>query len=185
MGKTGLSLLLALLPAGVLAAPVPPPVAKPAPASQPIAPPPAAAPARPEDQTPRFTLTAVTFEGVKAIPAERLAPAWAPFAGRPVSLADLGAIARAAEAIYARNGYPFVAVVLNPQAVAGGAVRYTVIEGHVSSLTVLGADPVARRQATAAFAPLVDMSPLPASAVEGAYEHARLIPGLAVAGALH
>ena len=193
MGKAGLGLLLALVPAGALAAPDSPPlthndpsavVAKPADASRPITPP--AAPAAPaEDQTPRFALTSVAFDGVKAIPEGRLAPAWSAYQGKQVSLADLGAIARAAEAIYARAGYPFVAVVLNPQRVVGGAVRFTVIEGHVSNLTVLGADPTARRQATAAFAPLVDKTPLPASAVEEAYEHAQDIPGLTIAGAFH
>ena len=111
MGKAGLGLLLALVPAGALAAPDSPPlthndpsavVAKPADASQPIAPPPTATDSR--DEAPRFALTSVSFDGVKAIPPGRLAAAWAPFANRQVSLADLGAIARAAEAIYARGG---------------------------------------------------------------------------------
>ncbi|HZK99432.1 MAG TPA: POTRA domain-containing protein [Caulobacteraceae bacterium] len=160
-------------------------VARPSPPSRPITPPPAAPGAAPADDTPRFVLTSVTFDGAAAIPVTRLAPAWTPWRGRPVTLANLAAIARATEAIYAASGYPFVAVVLNPQRVVGGAVRFKVVEGHIANLTVLGADPRARRQATAAFEPLVDRIPLTAADVEGAYERAKTVPGLAVAGALH
>ena len=160
-------------------------VARPAPQSEPIAALPKAAAPIAGDVAPRFVLTSVVFDGVRAIPQGRLAAAWTPFRDKPVTLADLGAIARAAEAIYAAAGYPFVAVVLNPQRVVAGAVRFKVVEGHISNLTVLGADPAARRQATAAFEPLVNKTPLTAGDVEGAYERAQAVPGLAVAGALH
>ncbi|HEY5106974.1 MAG TPA: POTRA domain-containing protein [Caulobacteraceae bacterium] len=137
-----------------------------------------------EDLTPRFTLNSVAFDDAHAVSEAALEPAWASYRNRAVSLADLSVIAMRAEAIYAKHGFPFVAVVVNPQQVRGGDVRFKVIEGRIADLTVLGTDPVGRRQATAAFEPLVGRMPLSAGDVEGAYEHAKAIPGLAVAGAL-
>ena len=151
--------------------------------------------AQPSDETPlvstssaqaiRFVLKSVKFEGARSLPVGEIEPAWQPFVGKGVSLADLAAIARRAEAIYARHGYPFVAIVLNPQQVVDGSVEYRVIEGRVTDLSILGTDPVARRQASAAFQPLVNRTPLKGTDVEAAYERARAVPGLTVAGALH
>src|SRR5690242_12166436 len=118
---------------------------------------------------PLFTLTKVRFLGAVAVPESRLEAAWRPYQGRPVSFDDLRRIGRAAELIYAQAGYPFVAILLVPQEVSNGTVEYRVVEGHISDLTVLGLDPIARRQATSAFQPLVGRTPLPLSDVEGAY----------------
>ncbi|MGA0599113.1 ShlB/FhaC/HecB family hemolysin secretion/activation protein [Caulobacter sp. KR2-114] len=137
-----------------------------------------------QDLRPQFTLEAVRFDEATALPAAALEPAWAAYRGKPVTLADLRKIARKAEALYAAAGYPFVAVVVTPQAVDAGVVHMRVVEGRVSNLTVLAKDPVARRQASAAFAPLIDVKPLSLPAIEGAYQRARDIPGLALAGAL-
>ncbi len=124
------------------------------------------------------------FEGARAIPSSDLAPAWNAYVGKSVTLDDLKAIARRAEAIYAERGYPFVAVTVPPQAVADGLVRFQVTEGRLTDLTVLGDDAAARRQATRIFQPLLGVQPLSAAAVERAYASARDTPGLAVAGAL-
>ncbi|MDB5429566.1 MAG: heme:hemopexin-binding protein [Caulobacter sp.] len=138
----------------------------------------------PDDRAPRFTLTGVEFEGATTVSPDALRPTWQGFVGKPVSLSDLHNIARAAERVYASAGYPFVAIVLTPQAVEGGVVRFKVVEGHISSLTVLSNDATARRQTAAVFGGLVDRRPLAANDVEGAYVHARDIPGLAIDGAL-
>ncbi|HEY5070994.1 MAG TPA: POTRA domain-containing protein [Caulobacteraceae bacterium] len=194
VGIRALALLLVLLPTLAMAQAANPPlshtdpaalVAPAANASQPIARPETTPKAINGDDTPRFVLVSAVFDGIHAISADKLDTAWGPYRGKPVTLADLGAIARAAEAIYARNGYPFVAVVLNPQRVVDGAVRFKVVEGRITNLTILGADPQARRQAAAAFQPLVNRAPLAAADVEGAYERAKAAPGLTVAGGLH
>jgi hemolysin activation/secretion protein len=185
----GLSLLAANATTGPAAPPLsnvdPSVVVAPPPAdSVPIEPPSVTAKPPTEDSTPRFVLTSAEFEDAHAVTAQALEPAWTAYRGKAVTLADLSAIATRAEAIYAARGFPYVAVVVNPQRVEGGKVRFKVIEGRIANLTVLGADPVGRRQATAAFQPLVDLSPLPAGRIESAYERAKSIPGLAVAGAL-
>ncbi len=138
----------------------------------------------PSEAAPQFVLTSVRFEGGSAVPPERLAAAWNSLAGKQVTFADLRAIARNAEGIYAEEGYPFVAVVVPPQTVDGGVVLMRVVEGRISNLTVLSKDPTARRQASAAFAPLVDHQPLSLADVEGAYQQAKAVPGLALSGAL-
>lgn len=138
----------------------------------------------PEDTAPRLVLTQVEFVGAKTVKPSALAPSWADFTGKSVSLADLRTISRRAEAIYAKAGYPFVAVVLKVQEVKDGIVTFDVVEGHISDLTVLGSSRIARRQATANLAGLVDKSPLSLADVEGAYENTKNVPGLTMSGSL-
>jgi hemolysin activation/secretion protein len=145
---------------------------------------PKAAPRRAEDATPRFVLVEAIFEGARAVSPRALAASWAGLKGKQVSIADLTGIALRAEAIYADHGYPFVAVVVTPQQVSGGRVHFRVVEGRISDLKTLGPDKVARRQATAAFAPLVDRQPLSSAMLEEAYRRAQHVPGLAIAGSL-
>ena len=141
-------------------------------------------PRQSEDRTPRFVLIDAVFDGAKTLSAATLAGAWTPFKGKSISIADLSGIALRAEAIYADHGYPFVAVVVTPQQVDDGRVRFKVVEGRISDLKVLGGDPVARRQAAAAFTPLINRQPLSSAALEGAYQRAKDVPGLTIAGSL-
>jgi len=161
-------------------APAPPP---PAPAP-PLALSPTPPPATPEDTAARVVLRSVAFDGARALPQERLRPAWEAYAGKPVNLGDLRAIGHNAEAIYAKAGFPFIAVLLKVQEVQDGVVRYDVVEGRISDLTVIGSDPVARRQATAMLDPVVNRAPLSLGEVEQAYELGRKVPGLSISGAL-
>ena len=153
-------------------------------ASTPIKPPSEPPPAGEADSQARFTLTDARFDGAHALDAAALGPVWADHRGKPVSLADLRRIARAAEQLYARRGYPYVAVLVPPQRVADGVVHFKVIEGRVADVAILSKDPTARRQVSVLFAPLVDKTPLSAADVESAYERATAIPGLAINGAM-
>ncbi len=137
-----------------------------------------------EDRAPRFVLIDAAFDGVTALPVAALEAAWSDYKGKTISIADLSAIALRAEAIYAERGYPFVAVVVTPQRVNDGRVRFKVVEGRISDLKVLGGDQVARRQAAAYFTPLINRQPLSAAALEGAYVRAKAVPGIAIAGSL-
>jgi hemolysin activation/secretion protein len=131
-----------------------------------------------------FVVQNVTFNGARSLTADQLRPSWEPLRGRSATLADLRAAAARAEKIYAEQGYPFVAVLVPPQEVRDGQVRFDVVEGRISDVTVIGNDPVARRQAAAAFAGLTTKTPLSSNDVEASYELARQIPGLALSGAL-
>jgi len=131
-----------------------------------------------------FVVQNVSFNGAKTLSAEQLRPAWEPLRGHTATLADLRAAAARAEKIYAEHGYPFVAVLVPPQEVHDGQVRFDVVEGRITDVTVIGNDPVARRQAAAAFAGLTTKAPLSSADVESSYSLARDVPGLAMSGAL-
>jgi len=193
----GLAVLLGLLPVAAYAAGddqslsstvdptavLPKPTSPSTPIAPPALPPPVVAQS-PSDLQMRFVLSEVRFDGASTVSDEKLQAAWSDYKGKPVNLVDLRAIARRAEAIYAAQGYPFVAIVVTPQAVTDGVVHLKVVEGHISNLTVLSKDPTARRQATAAFTPLVELQPLSLGDVDNAYQMAKAVPGLAVAGSL-
>lgn len=131
-----------------------------------------------------FVLNRVIFEGAETLSDAELQKAAAPFLNRPADLSTLKAIARAAEDLYAARGYPFTAIVPPPQEVKGGEVRLKVVEGRISDLTILGKNSIARRQTAAAFGWLVNRKPLSVSDVQSAYERAKDIAGLTLAGAL-
>ena len=144
----------------------------------------ASAPAATPPAAPSFVLQDVQFEGAAALSPSELAPAWQSYRGRAVTLRDLRVIAAAGERLYAAAGHPFVAFIVPAQDVSGGRVRIRVVEGHISDLTVVAKDPVARRQAAAAFGGLIGRDPLDADDVERAYDLAQEVPGLALAGSL-
>jgi hemolysin activation/secretion protein len=146
--------------------------------------PPAPPAPRRDDTTARFVLHSAEFDGATVVSAKRLQRAWADYRGRPVSLADLRAIGRRAERVYAWAGYPFVAVRLKVQQVKDGVVHYDVVEGRITELTVLGSNPVARRQATRMLDPVVNRAPLSLAEVNNAYALVRQIPGLSTSGTL-
>jgi hemolysin activation/secretion protein len=77
-----------------------------------------------------------------------------------------------------------VAVRLKVQQVKDGVVHYDVVEGRITELTVLGSNPVARRQATRMLDPVVNLAPLSLAEVNAAYALLRQIPGLSTAGTL-
>ena len=125
-----------------------------------------------------LSLQGANFTGARAVAEAALRPAWTPYIGRDVTYADLRAIARKAEEIYRNAGYPFVAVVVPPQEIQGGIVNFVVVEGRISDLTVVGDDPTARRQATAAFQPLLtDGSAVP-NAITHVYMDRTAVPSL-------
>lgn len=136
------------------------------------------------DQPLGVSFQSATFVGAKAVDEATLRPAWQDMVGRNLTVADVRTIARRAEQIYSRAGYPFVVVVVQPQDLSDGVIEFVVVEGRISDLTVVGADPVARRQAAGAFQGLIDREPLPGEDLERSYELARTLPGLSIAGAL-
>ncbi len=137
-----------------------------------------------KEQTRQFTLKSVVVDGAKTLSTTALASAWQDMIDTSISLRDLRKIARAIETLYAEHGYPFTAVVTPPQALVDGVVHLTVIEGSISSIVIVGSDPTARQQASAAFEPLKGRHPLPADALDRTALLARAIPGLTTATSL-
>jgi hemolysin activation/secretion protein len=92
----------------------------------------------PADPTPIVVLRNVSLTGAHAIPPARLAGAWQPFIGRKVSQADLVRIATDIGEAYRRAGFHLSRAIVPPQDIAGGTVRFQVIEGAICELELKG-----------------------------------------------
>lgn len=90
------------------------------------------------DPTPIVVLRNVSLTGAHAIPPARLAGAWQPFIGRKVSQADLVRIATDIGDAYRGAGFHLSRAIVPPQDIAGGTVRFQVIEGAISELELKG-----------------------------------------------
>jgi hemolysin activation/secretion protein len=90
------------------------------------------------DPTPVVVLRNVSLTGAQAIPPDRLAGAWTPFIGKKVSQADLVTIATGIGDIYRAAGFHLSRVIVPPQDIAGGAVRFQIIEGAISEIELKG-----------------------------------------------
>lgn len=97
-----------------------------------------------------FTLRAVDLVGNSVIADEALAPLFAPYLDRDVSLATLYEIAAAMTAAYREAGYVLSQAVVPAQEIVDGRVRLQVIEGYVDRVLVQGEDPSGRITAMAA-----------------------------------
>lgn len=129
-------------------------------------------------------LQSVVFDGVRKLRPAALQAIWASCVGKTVTFDDLKLIARKTEAAYAKRGYPFVAVVIPPQDISDGVVHFKVLEGRIASITYLGADTEARRQAAAVFATLLNKQPVSTDDFDSAFLRSKQIPGLTATGTL-
>lgn len=102
-----------------------------------------------------------------------------PYLNRSVSLEDLRTLGTEMEAIFRDAGYPYVRVVLPPQEIVEGEVRFQVIEGWVEGVSVLGSSPIAKSQTEARLAELDGKGPLSLDDVERAVAQLNSVPGLA------
>jgi hemolysin activation/secretion protein len=113
---------------------------------------PAQAPARPRlpappakpagtggDTRALFVLRGVALSGASAIPHAQFAVAYQPYLGKPVSQADLAAIATAISDLYRASGYHLSRAIVPPQDISEGRVRIEVIEGAITEVSLKGA----------------------------------------------
>ena len=89
----------------------------------------------------RFVLKGVAYDGASR--PDLLDHVADPYIGREIGTFELQQIGIRAENAYYEAGLPYVLVMAPPQEVVDGVVRFEVVEGQVSRLTVLGQDPVA------------------------------------------
>jgi hemolysin activation/secretion protein len=85
-----------------------------------------------------FVLMALTIDGVSAYPLKDLAPLYADYLTREVSMTDLARIAQAITDKYRADGYFLARAVVPAQSGPEGIVRIVVYEGHVSQMQVSG-----------------------------------------------
>src|SRR4051794_17439974 len=94
--------------------------------------------AGPADTRPLFVLRGVNVKGAQALPPDVIAGAYRGYLGKPVSQADLAAIANAISEAYRREGFHLSRAIVPPQDIAGGRVHVQVIEGRIAELVVKG-----------------------------------------------
>lgn len=80
----------------------------------------------------------VEFEGNTVYSDAELASAASGFIGKKVSFNELATIANTVTRKYRDNGYILSKAVLSPQKIGGGTVRFNVIEGYISEVSLAG-----------------------------------------------
>ncbi|HEX8614933.1 MAG TPA: POTRA domain-containing protein, partial [Telluria sp.] len=158
-----------------------PPVAAPLPAPALPASPAAPAPAPDGAAGVTFVLREVSFSGNSVFSAAVLAPLAARDIGRTLGFDDLGEIAARVTGYYQRAGYVLTQVVLPPQDVAAGQVRFSVIEGRLGQVRIerLADLSVPDSVVRATLAGLVPGQPLKGPDLERAMLLLSDLPGLA------
>lgn len=134
---------------------------------------------------PSIEFSAVVLERMSALPGPSavddvtLMAAAEPYLNRPVSLDDLRALGTEMEGIFRDAGYPYVRVVLPPQEILNGHVRFQIIEGWVEGVSVLGSSAIAKAQTEARLSALDGKGPLALEDVERTVALLNDVPGLA------
>jgi hemolysin activation/secretion protein len=109
-----------------------------------------------------FVLRGVLFKGASVFPEGQLQALAANRIGKPVTLADLDALAQQVTALYRGAGYVFATAVVPVQEVKDGVVEISVIEGRLGQMKVEidPAAPVSEDRIRAMLAPLQQGQPL-------------------------
>lgn len=101
-----------------------------------------------------------------------------PYFNKPASLDDLRQLGTNMEAVFRNAGYPYVRVVLPPQEIVDGSVRFQVIEGWVEGISVLGSSVTAKGQVQTRLSELNGQGPLSLQDVERTVALLNRVPGL-------
>lgn len=140
-------------------------------------------PPDPGDEAGQIVLTAVRIEGAEAIAPEALAEDYRDYLGRPVGLADIGAILDAMTARYRAAGFILSRAIAPPQDLAGGLLRVRIVEGYLDKVTFQGVRP--GRWGLQAYAERLRAArPLTLALLERVVLLIEDLPGLSVASGL-
>ena len=92
---------------------------------------------RPENENIRFTLSEVSFDGLRGLPAEALRPAYASLIGQSLPVREICNIRDRAAAILDQAGY-VASVEVPEQRIADGRLRFDVVMARLVGLRVRG-----------------------------------------------
>jgi hemolysin activation/secretion protein len=90
------------------------------------------------DSRPQFVLRGIDVVGAHAVPGDRISAVYQPYLGKPVSQADLAAIAGAISELYRGTGFHLSRAIVPPQDIKDGRVRIKVIEGAIVEAELKG-----------------------------------------------
>jgi hemolysin activation/secretion protein len=100
--------------------------------------PPQVPPQAPPAQSPRFDINAYDVDGNTLLPPEVIERALALYRGTKRDFADIQRALESLEAAYRERGFSAVSVQLPEQEVAGGRVRFRIVEGRIARIRVEG-----------------------------------------------
>lgn len=86
----------------------------------------------------RFVLRSINFDGMDSLSAAQVERVYAGKLGTEITLAELYGIANAVTAEYRNNGYILTRVVIPPQTIDDGNVRFQVVEGYINNIVIQG-----------------------------------------------
>lgn len=133
------------------------------------------------DGAPSFILNGVTIDGVSVYSRADLAPLYADYLAREVSVADLAAIAQAITDHYRADGYFLARAVTPRQDEETGLARLVVYEGHVDQVAFSGD---AAPAVGALLNDIVEIRPLRLAELDRRLALANDLPGVKVAARL-
>ncbi len=84
----------------------------------------------------KFELVGVQIDGMTVYQPADIMPLYKDYLGRTISLADAYAIATKLTNKYRNDGYILTQVVIPPQTIEGGIVRFQAVEGFIDRITV-------------------------------------------------
>lgn len=131
-----------------------------------------------------LVLNGIALDRVSDLPSpsqvsdEELLSVANPLIGKSVSIEGLRNLATAMETRFREAGYPYARVILPPQKVEGGLVTFTVIEGWIDGVTVLGPSSPEKTQTEVRLRPLDKTGPVEVREIERTVALLQRVPGL-------
>ena len=131
-----------------------------------------------------LVLNGIALDRVSDLPSpsqvsdEELLSVANPLIGKSVSIEGLRNLATAMETRFREAGYPYARVILPPQKVEGGLVTFTVIEGWIDGVTVLGTSSPEKTQTEVRLRPLDKTGPVEVREIERTVALLQRVPGL-------
>ncbi len=138
----------------------------------------------PDSKPATLVLSGIVLERVSRLPDptrvsdEDLRSVAKPLIGKRISVEDLRLLATAMEGKFRSAGYPYARVILPPQKVENGQVRFTVVEGWIENSKVVGKAGTEKAQAELRLHQLDKTGPIEVDDIERMVALLQRVPGL-------
>ena len=131
-----------------------------------------------------LVLTGVLFDRLSKLPNpslvsdEQLRSVAEPMVGKSITIEDLRSLATAMEGKFREAGYPYARVILPPQKIKGGLVVFSVVEGWIEGVSVMGPASVEKAQTELRLKDLENTGPVAVDDIERRVALLQRVPGL-------
>ncbi len=132
----------------------------------------------------KFTLRGITVQNATVYSEAQLLPLYQDRVGQTVSLADMYGIAGDLTRKYRNDGYILTQIVVPPQTIDNGIVRFQAVEGYVDQITVQGGQDNARPLIQQIASKISNGGPMNVAQMERALLLINDLPGITARGVL-